>query len=127
GVRRLGHRFGQFIDPIVEVRAVLAKLLEQGDHLGDILLTQDRQLQIEGFPTLCKASVSSLRREDQDDQIEGRQRRCAPSHAKGGGSSARNPRAAARPFKLTQPTTKTVSAAMKPALPRSDVMRSTTR
>jgi hypothetical protein len=88
-VRWLGHRLGQFIDPIAQVRAVLPKLLEQRDHLGDLLLTQDRQLQIKEFPALGKAIVSSLRREDQDDQIKGRQRRCARQPCKGGGSSAR--------------------------------------
>ena len=77
------HRLGQFIDPIAQVRAVLPKLLEQRDHLGDLLLTQDRQLQIKEFPALGKAIVSSLRREDQDDQIEGRQRRCARQPCKG--------------------------------------------
>jgi hypothetical protein len=39
-VRWLGHRFGQFIDSIAEVRAVLPKFLEQRDHLGDLFLTQ---------------------------------------------------------------------------------------
>ena len=66
----MGHRLCQFIDPIAEVRAVLPKPLEQRDHLGDLLLTQDRQLQTKEFPALGKAIVSSLRREDQDDQID---------------------------------------------------------
>jgi hypothetical protein len=50
GVRWSSHRFGQFIDPIVKVRAILAKLLKQCDHLGDFLFAQDRQLQIEQWP-----------------------------------------------------------------------------
>ena len=72
GVRWSSHRFGQFIDPIVKVRAILAKLLKQCDHLGDFLFAQDRQLQIEQFAALGKAIVSALRGEDQYDQIEGR-------------------------------------------------------
>jgi hypothetical protein len=39
---------------------------------GDLLLAQDRQLQIEQLAALGKAIVSSLRGEDQYDQIEGR-------------------------------------------------------
>ena len=46
----MGRRLGQSIHPIAQVRAVLPKLLEQRDHLGDLLLTQDRQLQIKEFP-----------------------------------------------------------------------------
>ena len=44
GVRWSSHHFGHFVDPIVKVRAIVAKLLKQCDHLGDLLLTQDRQL-----------------------------------------------------------------------------------
>jgi hypothetical protein len=59
-VRWSSHHFGQFIDPIVNVRAVVAKLLKQCDHLGDLLLAQDRQLHIEQLAALGKAIVSSL-------------------------------------------------------------------
>jgi hypothetical protein len=59
GVRWSSHRFGQFIDPIVKVRAILAKLLEQCDHLGDFLFAQDRQLQIEQFAALVGARLRS--------------------------------------------------------------------
>jgi hypothetical protein len=72
GVRWSSHRIGQFIDPIVKVRAILAKLLKQCDHFGDFLFAQDRQLQIEQFAALGKAIVSALRCEDQYDEIEGR-------------------------------------------------------
>jgi hypothetical protein len=58
GVRWSSHRFGQFIDPIVKVRAILAKLLKQRDPLGDLLFAQGRQLQ---FAALGKATVSALR------------------------------------------------------------------
>ena len=68
----MSHHFGQFVDPIVKVRAIVAKLLKQCDHLGDLLLAQDGQLQIEKLAALGKAIVSSLRGEDQYDQIEGR-------------------------------------------------------
>jgi hypothetical protein len=60
-VRWSSHHFGQFIDPIVEVRAIAAKLLKQCDHLGDLLLGQNRQLQIEQFVALGKAILSYLR------------------------------------------------------------------
>ncbi len=71
------------IDPIAKVWAILAKLLEQRDHLGDLLLAQDRQLQIEEFAALGQPIVPSLRGEDQYDQIEGRYRRCARQPYKG--------------------------------------------
>jgi len=44
GVRWSSHHFGEFIDPILKVRAIVAKLFKQCDHLGDLLLAQDRQL-----------------------------------------------------------------------------------
>jgi hypothetical protein len=65
---RVDHR----LRPIVEVWAVVAKLLEQRDHFGDLLLAQDRQFQIEQLAALGKAIVASLRGENQYDQIEGR-------------------------------------------------------
>ena len=68
----MSHHFGQFVDPIVKVRTIVAKLLKQCDHLGDLLLAQDGQLQIEQLAALGKEIVSSLRCEDQYDQIEGR-------------------------------------------------------
>ena len=85
----LSHHFGQFIDPIVEVWAVVAELLKQCDHLGDLLLAQDRQLQIKQFAVLGKAIVASLRGEDQYDQIEDANDDAPANHAKGGGSGAR--------------------------------------
>jgi hypothetical protein len=71
-VRWLSHPVGQFIYAIEKVRTIATKLLKQCDHLGDLLLAQDRQLQIEEPEAFRKAVVPSLRREDQYDQIEGR-------------------------------------------------------
>jgi hypothetical protein len=108
----VAHRLGQFIDPIAEARAVLPKLLERRDHLGDLLLTQDRQLQIKEFPALGEAIVSSLRREDQDDQIDGRQRRCARQQCKGRLVERAITKGRGEAVQTHQPTTQTVSAAM---------------
>ena len=46
------HDLGQLIDPVVNMRTVLPKFLDQRDHLGDLLFTQDGQLKIEEFPAL---------------------------------------------------------------------------
>src|ERR1700729_3117105 len=45
----LGHDIRLLVDPVVNMRAVAAQLLQQLDRLGRLLFAEDRQLQIEQF------------------------------------------------------------------------------
>jgi hypothetical protein len=46
-VRWSRHDIGLFVDSIANRRTISAKLLEERDHLGGLLLAQYRQLQIQ--------------------------------------------------------------------------------
>src|SRR3954454_20351253 len=82
-IDRLSHGIGLLVSSVRDKRYITSEFFEKLDHLGRLLLAEQRKFQGQLFAQFCQFIVSLLRGINQNNHIEGCQRECHAQTVKG--------------------------------------------